>query len=194
MADEEPADRTTESLTINRREVLAATGSAAVGVAAFSGTASAHEVSTVAFCGCTQVTVYGIELGADSSDYVAILYCDGDIVERDLTGTDRRVNYDMDADESIGPNDDCQIVAVKGTTYPHGDFIICNEHCPANCAAKGLAEADLDCDDPDDVTSGGSRDGLPEQTITVQCSGCGRDEPGHPGRPEDPGRGRGRGR
>lgn len=178
MADEEPADRTTESLTINRRKVLAATGSAAVGVAAFSGTASAHEVSTVAFCGCTQVTVYGEELGDTS--YQAVLYCDGDIVRRDLTGTETRQNYDMDADETIGRGDDCQIIALEGTTSPHGDFTICNEHCPANCARKGLEDADLECSVPD--------------SINVQCSGCGRDEPGHPGRGGGRGRGRGKGR
>lgn len=170
------ANRAGALSAITRRRVLATSGTAAAGLTAFTGTASAHVVDTVAFCGCTQVTVYGEELGDTS--YQAVLYCDGDIVRRDLTGTETRQNYDMDADETIGPGDDCQIIALEGTTSPHGSFTICNNHCPANCARKGLDDADLECSVPDG--------------ITVQCSGCGRDEPGHPG--GGGGRGRRRGR
>lgn len=202
-------DETTAS-DVTRRTVIAASSTAAVGLTAFTGTAAAHEVSTVAFCGCTQVTVYGALLlgrdGTESGLYSAVLYCDGDVVRRELTGTQTRQNYDMDADDSIGSDDDCQIIALEGQTYDAEEnetirFTICNTHCPSNCAAKGLADqAALDaadvgsCDDPDSILSGGSSDGIERQPITVQCSGCGRDEPGSPGKGHGKGGGKGKDR
>lgn len=178
--------------------MLAASGTAAAGLTLFSGSAAAHEVSTITFCGCTQVTVYGGFLlgrgGDESGLYKAVLYCDGEIIRRTLTGTQTRQNYDMDADDSIGPSDDCQIIALEGQTYDTKTnesitFTICNTHCPSNCATKGLNDqAALDaagvdtCDDPSSIVSGGSSDGgIPRQTLTIQCSGCGRDGPDHPG-------------
>lgn len=202
---------------LSRRNVLKKAGGTgvglAVGVGAFAGSASAHEVSTIAFCGCSQVTVYGqLLLGSDAAadatgegGYEAVLYCDGELVRRPLSGTQTRQNYDLDADPEI--DDDCQIIAVEGTTYPHSDehgtFRICNEHCPWNCAARGLHEQSSDwCDDPADIESGGGQGGVPlEEPIVIQCGGCGRPEPGHPGAgqphgPHDdhPGKGHGNGR
>lgn len=206
MTDSDDTTESPESTTISRRRVLAASGSAAVGLTVFTGSAAAHEVSTIAFCGCTQVTVYGaFLLGRDRDEpglYEAVLYCDGEIIRRTLTGSQTRQNYDMDADGSLR-GEDCQIIALEGQTFDAGtgdtiEFTICNDHCRANCASKGLDDQEaLDaadvgpCDDPDDILSGGSQDGIERQTITIQCSGCGREEPGHPGRGRDNGRGRG---
>lgn len=158
---------------ISRRRVLATTSGAVVGTAAIAGTTSAHEVDTIAFCGCSQVTVYGIELLSEGTDYEAVVYCDGSTQRRPLTGTETRQNYDVHADEEV--DGDCQIIAVTGTTYPEGTFTICNEHCPSNCAARGLEDAGLECDDPDEIETNEF------DSVTVQCSGCGRDEPGNPG-------------
>lgn len=186
---------------ITRRKVLAASGSAAVGLPLFTSMAAAHEVSTIVFCACTQVTVYGeFLLGRDGDEpglYEAVLYCDGETIRRELTGPQTRQNYDMGADDTLGPDDDCRIIALEGATFARSQgtrtFTVCNEHCPTNCAAKGLADRDwLDaagvgpCNDPSDVDSGGSKNGIPLQVISIQCSGCGRDEPGQPAR----GRGR----
>jgi hypothetical protein len=206
MTRTDETTETQESSPISRRSVLAASGSAAVGLTVFTGSAAAHEVSTIAFCGCTQVTVYGaFLLGRDDDEnvsYQAVMYCDGEIIRRTLTGSQTRLNYDMDADESL-EGQDCQIIALEGQTFDAEEgtttFTICNEHCPANCASKGLDDQQaLDnanppietCDDPDSISSGGSDGGIERQTITIHCSGCGREEPGHPGR----GKGRGKGR
>lgn len=198
-------DDETTPFEITRRTVLTASGTAVVGLTAFTGSAAAHEVSTIAFCGCTQVSVYGEWLlgreGDETGLYHAVLYCDGEIVRRKLTGSQTRQNYDMDADDTIGSNDDCQIIALEGETYDVKNgtrtFTICNDHCPSNCATKGLNDqqaldaANVDsCDEPDSIWSGGSFDGVDRQVITIQCSGCGRDDPGHPGQ----GRGKSRGR
>lgn len=166
------------SADVDRRRVLKAAGASMTAVAAFSGTASAHDVETVAFCGCSQVTVYGVLLCDGAPDpcdggYEAVVYCDGEVLRRPLFGTNDRQNYDVHEDEAVG--DDCQLIAVEGTTWT-GDqtqeFTICNEHCPARCAERGLADTGLSCDDPDSV--GSKRFG----TLSVQCSGCGREEPG----------------
>lgn len=185
-----------DGLASSRRSLLRILGGTGVGlgvgVGAFAGVASAHEVDTIAFCGCTQVTVYGKFLTGNPPEeedisYQAVLYCDGDVVRRDLTGDSERQNYDLDDDESLD-SEDCQIIAIEGTNWDGSgtvEFTICNTHCPANCASKGLEETDLDCDDPSDLTS------PTYGSITIQCGGCGRDEPGNPGRrgpPEDPGR------
>lgn len=206
MTNTEETPDTPESSPISRRSVLAASGSAAVGLTVFTGAAAAHEVGTIAFCGCSQVTVYGAFLlgrqGDEPELYSAVLYCDGEIVRRPLTGTQTRQNYDIDEDTSF-EGEDCQIIALEGQTYDGGEnqmreFTICNEHCPANCANKGLndqqaldnASPPVDsCDNPDDIFSGGSQGGIQRQTITIQCSGCGREEPGNPGRRGDRGRG-----
>lgn len=191
------SDNGRRSSEITRRTVLAASSTAAAGLTVFTGSAAAHEVSTVAFCGCTQVTVYGAWLlgrdGTEDGLYSAVLYCDGEIVRRELTGSQTRQNYDMDADDSIASADDCQIIALEGQTYDAATnetipFTICNDHCPSNCATKGLddqraldAAGVESCDDPDSISSGGSSDGIDRQTLTIQCSGCGRDDPGQPG-------------
>lgn len=207
MAHDDHSDTGPAPTPITRRRLLAASGTSVLGLAAFTGSATAHEVSTIAFCGCSQVTVWGAWLngreGDETGQYVAVLYCEGTIHRRPLSGTQTRQRYSVEDD-----GDDCQIIALEGRTYDGetGEvigFTICNEHCPANCAAKGLAdEATLEehavgpCDDPSDIGSGGSRDGISHQTVTVQCNGCGRSSPSTPGRGKDrPGRrGRGRGR
>lgn len=200
------SDDETTPFEITRRTVLTASGTAAVGLTAFTGSAAAHEVSTIAFCGCTQVSVYGAWLlgrdGTESGLYSAVLYCDGEIDRRELTGSQTKQNYDMDADDTIGPNDDCQIIALEGQTYDvkggTSSFTICNNHCPSNCATKGLNDqqaldaANVDpCDDPESIWSGGTSDGIGRQAITIQCSGCGREEAGHPGQGQKNTRGSG---
>lgn len=127
---------------LSRRTVLRRVGLTGVGLAigagAVPGVVSAHRVETIAFCGCSQVVVYGEDL--DDGQYTAVLYCgdppDGDTECAPLTGTDGRVNHEVDDGE-------CKIIGVIGTTNPQGDepgqtFSVCNQYGPQRCAEKAL--------------------------------------------------------
>lgn len=174
------------SSDLSRRNVLRVVGGAGVGmgvgVGAFTGVASAHEVSKVVFCECVEVTVYGqLLLGDDEpsdatgdAGYRAVLYCDGDLVRRSLKGTQTRQHYSL-LDDPEYDHSECELIAVEGTTW-HPDhrgmeFRLCNEHCRWDCAADGLAAQGSDwCDDPSDIPSGGGEGGVdPDRDIVVEC-------------------------
>lgn len=153
-------------LNLSRRTVLQTAGGTGIGigigVGAFAGTAAAHEVEKVEFCGCDRVTVTGPYLlgsgcDEDESGYYAAVYCDGTVSWEQLSGDCYTQVYDLEEDSryDIGS---CQIIAVKGETWAAGEgevsFTICNEHCGYECA-ESVLPADLDCDDPDEIPTGG---------------------------------------
>lgn len=155
MRDQSESEQTGTGSGLSRRSVLRRAGAAgvglAVGAAAVPGTASANTVETIAFCGCSQVVVYGEDL--DDAQYTAVLYCgdppDGDIECASLTGTAERVNYEIE-------DQDCKIIGVVGRTNPQGpdgepeqSVSVCNQYGPQQCSVKALADVEpddlLDC-------------------------------------------------
>jgi hypothetical protein len=152
MRDQSESEQTGTGSGLSRRSVLRRAGAAgvglAVGAAAVPGTASANTVETIAFCGCSQVVVYGEDL--DDAQYTAVLYCgdppDGDIECASLTGTAERVNYEIE-------DQDCKIIGVVGKTNPPDDdatvgrpLSVCNQYGPQQCSRKAL-----DAVEPDDL-------------------------------------------
>ena len=209
-------DRHSDATGLSRRTVLrraGGLGALAAGSAVLPGTASANEVSTVAFCGCSQVVVYGEGFDTDGT-YIAVLYCgdlpDGELKCAELTGGDTRRNYEIE-------DEDCKIVGLIGTTFrkesgPSRDeiFTICNDQGPQRCAERVLEELQNDQDvvettctistkcaekkkncDPGEVLKTFSNVELDcksnpaESNITVRSGGCGPEDSGPPG--GDPG-------
>lgn len=117
----------------NRRKVLKATGTVAVGGAILPGIASAHPPEEIRFCECSQVCV-------DPRQSYRIVYAsEGD------DGYSCRVSPGTDDTEHSDPgcfkaDDDEKIIGVLGgmrNMY----------HNPNNCAEKALDDVDLnDCD------------------------------------------------
>lgn len=166
-------DRTAEAnRDVTRRKVLVATGAATAGIGTFAGTASAWDVTDIAFCGCSQVVVYGD--GLRDRDYHAILYCgepgSGSLSCAELTGSNSMVNYEIE-------DEDCKIIGVTGSTSDGGEFLVCNTVGPQNCADKALKDArgetftcdgeeiEFECDEPS------------EFGISVRSGGCGPNAP-----------------
>jgi hypothetical protein len=95
-------DQPNTALTINRRTLLKASGGTAIGLAAFSGTGSAHPADEIRFCGCSQVCVktshsYRILYATETADgYTCSL-------EPSITGTEPRDSdcYTVDSGEKI---------------------------------------------------------------------------------------------
>jgi hypothetical protein len=173
MEGSDDRSETENRVDITRRKVLVATGAATAGVGAFAGTASAWDVTEIAFCGCSQVVVYGD--GLHDRDYHAILYCgepgSGSLSCAKMTGSDTVVNYEIE-------DTDCKVIGATGSTSNGGGFLVCNEYGPQNCADKALMDArgetftcdgeevEFECDDPD------------EFGIAVRSGGCGPNAPG----------------
>lgn len=189
--DDIQADGTDRGIGLSRRSMMRVVGGTSVGlglgIGAFAGTVSANEVVSVIFCDCTRVTVTGALLLGNNNPpdatgdggYDAVLYCDGTIVRRNLTGTQTEQSYDTTTDPTVGS--DCQIIAVEGETYARGSghtsFRFCNP-C-SDCADAGLVAQPSDwCDDPADIPSGGGAGGVDLGTdIQIVCeTGC--DDPG----------------
>lgn len=130
---------------LSRRTVLrraGGLGALAAGAAVLSGPASANKVTTVAFCGCSQVVVYGETFVPDGT-YKAVLYCGdppgGDVscVELAPTDGDTRRSYEVG-------DQDCKIIGLIGTTFRDGNFTpdevftVCNTYGPQQCAQRVL--------------------------------------------------------
>lgn len=186
--DDIQADGTDRGIGLSRRSMMRVVGGTSIGlglgVGAFAGTVSATEVAGVTFCDCTRVTVRGGMLlgfdveGSGDAGFDAVLYCGGDIVRRDLSGTESEQSYDVTTDPTV--DSDCQIIAVEGATYSstdgHTPFRFCNT-C-ADCASAGLSAQPSDwCDDPADIPTGGGAGGVDLGTIQIVCeTGC--EDPG----------------
>lgn len=180
------AEGTDRGIGLTRRSMMRVVGGTSVGlglgIGAFAGTVSATEVARIVFCDCTRVTVTGgmllgyNEVGQGDAGFDAVLYCGGDIVRRDLSGTESEQSYDVTTDPTV--DSDCQIIAVEGKTYAssvggHTQFRFCNP-C-SDCASEGLDAQPSDwCDDPADIPSGGGAGGVDLGTdIQVVCeTGC----------------------
>lgn len=122
---------------IERRELLKAAGAGAVGVAALSGSASAHAPTEIRFCGCSQVCV---ERSEDHSAF-RVVYAtdvDGDF-ECTTPGEEDKIRTDTCVEADSGR----KIVGIIGGD---GRFY-CN---PNNCARMALGRStDPDCPDPE---------------------------------------------
>lgn len=135
MAPEEKEDRRGgSSRNVQRRDVMKAVGATALGSAAFAGTASAHEVDSVNFCGCGRLVARGDVPGP----YEVTLAKEG------RGGTDITT---IEAQSEVGGRDVFVFVqrgrgkilsiTIDGTTY-------CN---PNQCAQNILDETDeVNCD------------------------------------------------
>lgn len=123
----------------NRRTVLKSAAVAAVGVGAFSGTASANEAEQINFCGCSQVCVVMTEAEAGFQVILAEEADDGwefSLVPEDRTEKlPNRTCYEVE-------DSDQKIVAVR----PYGKGGLCGGqmeelYCnPGQCAQKALTE------------------------------------------------------
>lgn len=114
--------------TPNRRSVLKATGTAALGITAVSGVGAASDGSDgPVFCGCSQVCLCG---QGDAEVLIAYEQSDGSYRYERVT---RQCNFCHEVSEG-------KIIAVEydGTTY-------CNPN--DNCAGKALAECSTTCDE-----------------------------------------------
>ncbi|QSG15191.1 hypothetical protein [Halapricum desulfuricans] len=141
------SDQQRESRGINRRTVLKTAGMATVGLAAYSGTASATPPTEIRFCGCSQIC-FGEN---DGRNFV-------------LYATETEDGYDCELDE-VGveatcetAGDDEKIIGLFNRRLDDYRFF----KNPNNCASRALSDlgfdepagetvGDIDCPLPDDL-------------------------------------------
>lgn len=129
------SDQQRESRGINRRIVLKTAGMATVGLAAFSGTASATPPEEIRFCGCSQICFEQ----NDGRNFV-------------LYATETEDGYDCELDE-VGVEATCETAGddekIIGLFNRKGDDYRFFKN-PNNCASRALSDVDpSDCHPPD---------------------------------------------
>lgn len=134
MTSEQSAKEPTKrAKNIRRRDVMKAVGATALGGATLTGTASAHEVESVNFCGCGRLVARGDVPGS----YKVTLAKEGkgetDIMtitaQSEVDGSDVFVFVQRGRGKILS-------ITIDGTIY-------CN---PNECAQKIIRENDVDCD------------------------------------------------
>lgn len=129
-----PHEEKQSSKNIRRRDVVKAVGATAIGGAAFAGTASAHDVESVNFCGCGRLVARGdvpgpyevtlAKEGRGGTDITSIT------AQSEVGGSDVFVFVQRGRGKILS-------ITIEGTTY-------CN---PNQCAQNILDETDeVTCD------------------------------------------------
>lgn len=173
----------------NRRTVLKSAAVAAVGVSAFSGTASATNPKQINFCGCSQVCVAreGPEEEKGGTFDVVLAREDGDDWEfefiKEPVDEDGNNLSKSDFCYEIEEDSDWKVIAVRPTGSAFCGGVSENLYCnPGRCARNALRAYRDACDRADCVTDGFGTFPDPkggEVTIVQgRCGKAGRTPPG----------------